>query len=222
MRTEKHLGQERTQRTQTRKRERKPVFTRLQVNTNSFLNTLDSKQPRSIPKRQRPRARNIRLEHAPYGGGLCDYILKAATNPCSENSRLELAVKFSKGVAHTHSCSIIWGDLSTRNALLFNDLRLKLCEFAESDLIGNYPRDCCGCEDRYCPPGSNRPQFYNGSTTYREIFAFGTANYGIAEWKVPYDPQTEVPENQVFTALVNGIWPHISNNDPAKDFIRRC
>jgi len=166
-------------------------------------------------------ARAIRLERAPYGN-LRDYILETATNPPKEQTRLELAVQFSEGVAYIHKCNIIWGDLSTRNALLFDKSRLKLCDFAESDLMDNYPRGWYGCEDRYCPPGSDRPQFHNISTMYREIFALGTAIYEIVEWKVPYGPQTKVSEDEVLKALVDGIWPQITSDNPVEKVIRRC
>lgn len=166
-----------------------------------------------------PIARAIRLERASHGA-LRDYIVTTATNPPEGQTRLKLAVQFSESVAHIHGCNVIWGDLSTRNALLFDGLRLKLCDFAESDLMKNYPRDWYGCEDRYCPPGSERPQFHNVRTVYQEIFALGTAIYGIVEWKVPYGSQTT--EDEVLTALVDGIWPEISRNNPAEGVIRRC
>lgn len=168
-----------------------------------------------------PMAWAIRLERGPHGD-LRNYILTTATNPPKEQTRLELAVQFSEGVTHIHGCSIIWGDLSTRNALLFDNLRLKLCDFVESDLMDNYPRNWYGYEDRYCPPGSERPQFHNIGTMYREIFALGTAIYEIVEWKVPYGPQTEVSEDEVLNSLVDGIWPQISSDNPAKGVIRRC
>ncbi|PVH86097.1 kinase-like protein [Cadophora sp. DSE1049] len=161
----------------------------------------------------------IRLERAPHGC-LRDYILKTATNPPKEQTRLELAVQFAEGVAHIHGCNVIWGDLSTRNALLFDNPRLKLCDFAESDLMDNYPRDWYGCEDRYCPPGSERPQFHDIGTMYCEVFALGTAIYEIVEWKVPYGPQAT--EDEVLDALVDGIWPQISSDNPAEGIIRRC
>ncbi|KAG4436517.1 hypothetical protein IFR05_007991 [Cadophora sp. M221] len=151
-----------------------------------------------------PMARAIRLERAPHGG-LRDYILTTATNPPEKQTRLELAVQVSKGVTHIHDCNVIWGDLSTRNALLFDNLRFKLCDFAESALMDNYPRDWYGCEDRYCPP---------------DMFALGTAIYEIVEWRVPYGSQTT--EDEVVSALVDGIWPEISSNNLAEGVIHRC
>jgi len=168
-----------------------------------------------------PMAWVIRLERAPYGVSR-DYILRTATDIPDKQTRLKLALQFSEGVAHIHDCNVIWGDLSTRNALLFDGMRLKLCDFAESDLLDSYPRDWYGCEDRYCPPGSDRHQFHDVGATCREIFALGTAIYEIVEWKVPYGPQNEVSEDEVLKALVDGIWPQISSNNPAEGVIRRC
>lgn len=171
-----------------------------------------------------PKAWAICLERAPQGA-LRDYISRTTTDPLGplgEQNRLELAVQFSQGVAHIHDCSIIWGDLSTRNALLFDKMRLKLCDFADSDLMDNYPRDWYGCEDRYCPPGSDRPQFHNIGTIHRELFALGTAIYEIVERKVSYGPQTQVSEDEILMTLVDGIWPQISDGNPAEDVIRQC
>lgn len=52
---------------------------------------------------------------------------------------------------------IIWGDLSTRNTFLSDNWQLKLGDFADSDNMDAYPSDWYGCEDRYCPLGSDNP-----------------------------------------------------------------
>ncbi|KAK0103002.1 hypothetical protein ONS95_000814 [Cadophora gregata] len=170
-------------------------------------------------KGTKPMAWAIRLGRA-LNGVLRDHIVKTATSPPAEQTRLKLAVQFAQGVAHIHSCNVIWGDLSTRNALLFDDVCLKLCDFADSDLMDNYPGDWYGCEDRYCPPGSERPQFHDIGTMNREIFALGTAIYEIIEWKVLYGPETA--EDEVLDALVDGIWPQISSDNSVEGIIRRC
>jgi len=59
--------------------------------------------------------------------------------------------------------------------------RIKLCDFADSDLLDNYPSDWHGSEVRYCPPGSDRPQRHNVGTMKRERFALGIAVYEIVE-----------------------------------------
>lgn len=153
-----------------------------------------------------PKAWAVRLERAPYGS-LRDYILNNSAGPPKERIRLELAVQFAEGVAHMHRCGVVWGDLSVRNALLFDKWHIKLGDFADSDRVDDYPRDWYGCEVRCCPPGSDRPQSHEVGTLSRELFALGTAIYEIVEWKVPYGPEAEVPEDEVITALVNGKWP---------------
>lgn len=148
-----------------------------------------------------PKAWAVRLERAPYGS-LWNCIL-ARTEPPGLKTRLELAAQFTEGVAHMHQLGIVWGDLSTRNALLFDEWRIKLCDFADSDLVDRYPSDWYGCEVRYCPPGSSRPHHHDVETINREMFALGTAIYEIVEWKVPYGPETEVSEDEVIAALVD-------------------
>ncbi|KAI8710235.1 Protein kinase domain-containing protein [Fusarium sp. LHS14.1] len=170
--------------------------------------------PGSIPK-----AWALRLERSPLGS-LRDNIVNTSTNPPSRSIRLCLAYQFSKGVAHLHQHEIVWGDLSTRNAFLFDEWRVKLGDFADSDGVGAYPRDWYGCEDRYCPPGSDNPQRHGIGTMNRELFALGSAIYEILEWKVPYGSNTEI-EDIVREALSNGEWPELSDDNPAKSIIQK-
>lgn len=137
-------------------------------------------------------------------------------------TRLALAAQFAEGVAHLHRSRVVWGDLSTRNALLFDKWRIKLCDFADSDFLGNYPSDWYGCEVRYCPPGLDRPHHHDVGMLKREIFALGTAIYEITEWTVPYGPKTDVSEDQVIAALRDFEWPQMSNDNPARSIIRGC
>lgn len=168
-----------------------------------------------------PKAWAIRLQRAPYGS-LRDYILGTAADPPKEHIRLGLAVQFAEGVAHIHQRGVVWGDLSARNALLFDKWRLKLGDFADSDLVNNYPHNWYGCEVRYCPPGSDKPQCHSIGTMNREIFALGTAIYEIVEWRVPYGPEAEVSDDEVIAALVDGKRPPLTNDNPAGAIIRRC
>ncbi|KAL4936773.1 kinase-like domain-containing protein [Aspergillus oleicola] len=168
-----------------------------------------------------PKAWALRLERAPYGS-LRDYIVNNKAHLPNDRTRLELAVQFAEGVAHMHRRGVVWGDLSTRNALLFDEWRIKLGDFADSDLAGKYPNDWYGCEIRYCPPGSDKPHHHSVGTINREIFALGTAICEIVEWRVPYGPETEVSEEVVITALVDRKWPRLTNGNPAQAIIHRC
>lgn len=168
-----------------------------------------------------PKAWAIRLQRATHGS-LRDYISDTAAKPPEEQIRLELAVQFAEGVAHIHRRGVVWGDLSVRNALLFEKWRLKLGDFADSDLVDDYPRHWYGCEVRYCLPGSEKPQCHNVGTMDREIFALGTAIYEIVEWRVPYGSEVEVTEDEVIAALVDCKWPQLTNSNPAEAIIRRC
>jgi hypothetical protein len=95
----------------------------------------------------------------------------------------------------------------TRNALLFDKWRIKLSDFANLDLVDDYPCDWYRCKVCYCPPRSNRPYCHNISTINRKIFALSTAIYEIVKWKVLYSSETEVLDNEVTAALINCKWP---------------
>ncbi|OBS20088.1 hypothetical protein FPOA_11809 [Fusarium poae] len=167
-----------------------------------------------------PKAWALRLERSPFGS-LRDTIVDTYKNPPSQRIRLDLAHQFAKGIAHLHHMGIIWGDLSTRNAFLFDNWRLKLGDFADSDQIDAYPTDWYGCEDRYCPPGSHNPQLHDVGTINRELFALGSAICEILEWKVPYGSTTEVSDCDISKALSIGKWPDLSDDNPAKAIIQK-
>jgi serine/threonine protein kinase len=159
--------------------------------------------------RTTPMARAARLERAPHSS-VRDSLLHHAANPPQEHIRLQLALQFAEGVAHIHQRGIVWGDLSVRNALLFDGWRIKLGDFADSDAVDDYPRDWYGAEMRYCPPGSDRPQCHD----------VGTMNREMVEWKVPYG--AEASDDKVTEALVDCKWPQLTSGNPAGAIIRRC
>lgn len=161
----------------------------------------------------------VRLERAPHGS-LRDNIVSSSADPPNLQTRLQLTVQFAEGVAYLHRHGVIWGDLSTRNVFLFDGWRIKLGDFADSDLEGDYPHDWYGCEARYCPPGSPTPHLHTDGTMNREMFALGSAICEIVEWRVPYGSGVEVPEEDVMNALDAGEWPRLSSDNPAKAVIR--
>ncbi|PCD32318.1 hypothetical protein FGRA07_09570 [Fusarium graminearum] len=96
------------------------------------------------------------LERSPLGS-LPYTIIDTYKKPPSQLIRLQLAHQFSEGVTYLHHMEIIWGDLSTRNVFLSDNWQLKLGDFVDSDNMDAYPSDWYGCEDRYCPLGSDNP-----------------------------------------------------------------
>ncbi|KAF5233607.1 hypothetical protein FAUST_8043 [Fusarium austroamericanum] len=149
-----------------------------------------------------PKAWALRLERSPLGS-LRNTIIGTYNNPPSQLIRLQLAHQFSGGVAHLHHMEIIWGDLSTRNAFLFDNC------------------DWYGCEDRYCPPDSDNPQLHDVGTMNRELFALASAICEIIESKLPYGSDTEVLGGDVAKQLVNGKWPDLSDDNPARAVIKK-
>ncbi|KAH8755428.1 hypothetical protein F5883DRAFT_650057 [Diaporthe sp. PMI_573] len=58
-----------------------------------------------------------------------EYLYNNPMNPPCEQTRLELALQFAVGLAYMHSRGVVWSDVSTRDALMFDGWRLKLCDF---------------------------------------------------------------------------------------------
>ncbi|KAK4108614.1 kinase-like protein [Canariomyces notabilis] len=149
----------------------------------------------------------LRLERSPWGD-LRSYILKhTAPDMCD---RLKVAVDFATAVQHLHDRGVIWGDLSTRNAIVFDGLNIKLCDFSGSSLRN----------PRYWPPMPVAEAPADGSVEL-ELFALGTAICEITEWAVPYGRPEEVDEDAVQRMLARGEYPHVSDDNPARDVIWR-
>jgi serine/threonine protein kinase len=173
-----------------------------------FIN-LEVGQPEQVPWA-------LRLERAPYGS-LRQYIKN--NSPPTMSDRLRLAIEFAEGVQYLHERSVLWGDLSVRNALVFNDLELKLCDFAGSRLDGVFDEITFGYELRYRPPIKEAECPKMGSLEL-EIFALGSAIYEITEWQVPYS--AAIDDMAVDKALGRGEWPLLSEKNPAGFIIQEC
>ncbi|OBR14876.1 Cyclin-dependent kinase 4 [Colletotrichum higginsianum IMI 349063] len=92
----------------------------------------------------------------------------------------------AKCVAYVHSRGVVWGDLSTRNVLVFDDDSLKICDFASSALENVYPHfGIHTYEPGYCldlPEDQVRAL----SMMQRELYALGSAVFEVTAWKFPY------------------------------------
>ncbi|KAF5713494.1 TKL kinase [Fusarium globosum] len=93
---------------------------------------------------------------------------------------LQVAVDFTEALKYVHDRRVIWGDISPRNVLVFDDLHVKLCDFAGSILKGKFPELLFTCE-----PGCWTPGPAGDTATRRilekELFAIGTAICEITE-----------------------------------------
>jgi hypothetical protein len=106
----------------------------------------------------------VRLAHVP-GESLRKFIIDQSSPSLA--ARLRMAVEFTVGVAQLHSRDVRWLDLSTRNALLFDGLRVKLCDFAGAMAPGIYDDRSINCESRYTPPKSEKDWGPEGVATAR-------------------------------------------------------
>lgn len=156
----------------------------------------------------------LRLERAPHRD-LRRYIM--GESPPAMGRRVRLAVDLAETLQYVHDRGIIWGDLSTRNILVFDDLHIKLCDFAGSILPGTYPDLLFMYETRYCVPGPNKEYPANG-TLPMELFALGTAICEITEWALPYGP---IDEDELAQKVYDGGYPHVTEDNPVRDIIQK-
>ncbi|KAK7415589.1 hypothetical protein QQZ08_012305 [Neonectria magnoliae] len=158
----------------------------------------------------------LKLERALKGN--LRHFIEEILEPPSMSRRLEMAVAFAKCVAYLHSRGVIWGDLSTRNTLVFGDDRIKICDFGSSALGDVYPKfGIHTYEPGYCP-ALPEDQAHSLSMMQRELYALGSAVYEITEWKSPY---SEV-SGDIWTILESGTMPVIANDNVTRDIIARC
>ncbi|KAG8670644.1 hypothetical protein FPOAC2_10022 [Fusarium poae] len=178
----------------------------------AYLPAAEGEESVPSPKSER-KAWALKLERAPYGN-LRQRILKGDALPMAQ--RLSIALDLAETLQYIHSRGVIWGDISTRNILLFDNHHIKLSDFAGSSLQGVYPDILFACEPRYWipstdPPGPERSRFE------KELFALGTGICEITEWALPYG-EIEIEELQ--EKLMHGAYPHLSEDNPAKHIIR--
>ncbi|RSL67315.1 hypothetical protein CEP51_012690 [Fusarium floridanum] len=132
--------------------------------------------------------------------------------------RLEMAATLAKSVAYLHSRGVIWGDLSTRNVLVFDDDSLKICDFASSILENVYPKfGIHTYEPSYCP-ALPEDEVLTLSGMQRELYAIGSAVYEITTWKRPY---AEI-SGDIWDIVESGTMPVIADNNVAREIITRC
>ncbi|KAF9770164.1 hypothetical protein IL306_012320 [Fusarium sp. DS 682] len=156
----------------------------------------------------------LKLERAPHGN-LRLRILQGDALPMAQ--RLSMAFDLADTLQFIHSRGVIWGDISTRNILLFDDHHIKLSDFAGSTLRDVYPDLLFACEPRYWIPDTDPPS-PERSIFEKELFALGTGICEITEWEVPYG-KVEIEELQEM--LMRGEYPHVSEDNPAKYIIQR-
>jgi serine/threonine protein kinase len=151
----------------------------------------------------------LRLERAPHGN-LREYIGK--NEPPTMVRRLQVAIDFAETLQYIHDRGVIWGDVSPRNVLVFDELHIKLCDFAGSILKDRFPELLFTCEPRCWVPGREEDSATR-SILEKELFALGTAICEITEWTVPYGP-IEIEELQ--QKLMDGEYPYVDNSNPVK------
>ncbi|KLO81378.1 Uncharacterized protein LW93_8087 [Fusarium fujikuroi] len=154
----------------------------------------------------------LKLERAPHGN-LRQRILQGDALPMEQ--RLRMTLDLADTLQYVHSRGVIWGDVSTRNILLFDDHHIKLSDFAGSSLRDVYPDLLFACEPHSWIPTTDPPS-PERSKLEKELFALGTGICEITEWEVPYG-EIEIEELQ--EKLMRGEYPHVSEDNPTRHVI---
>ncbi|KAF5719308.1 TKL kinase [Fusarium globosum] len=158
----------------------------------------------------------LKLERATKGN--LRHIIDETPEPPSINRRLEMATTFAESIVHLHSRGVIWGDISTRNILVFSDDTLKICDFASSALSQTYPEfGPHTYEPAYCPALPEK-ELSELSMMQRELYALGSAIYEIMEWKFPYAGI----DGDIWDIVEAGTMPVIESENIAGRIIDRC
>lgn len=159
----------------------------------------------------------LRLERATIGC-VRKYILDHHNDPPPMKERLRMALEFSEAVDYLHQKGVIWHDISARNALFFDDLHVKICDFGASSVEGYDFELDQGYESRYELPPRGRKDA-DIPIRAKELFALGSAVFEITEWNVPYDG---VSEHDLVWMVYRDELPSISEDNPVRDVIDRC
>ena len=131
----------------------------------------------------------LRLERATVGC-LRLYILNHRDDPPPIPLRLRMAREFAEGMAHLHSKGVLWHDVSPRNALLFDGMHVKLCDFGAS--FAGEGDDVGPMNDTRCTVPRRGRREEDIPVMVCELFALGSAVFEILEWRVPYDGVEDV------------------------------
>ncbi|KAF5591019.1 TKL kinase [Fusarium subglutinans] len=158
----------------------------------------------------------LKLERATKGN--LRHIIEETPEPPSIDRRLEMATMLAESIAYLHSRGVIWGDISTRNVLVFNDDSMTICDFASSALSQTYPEfGPHTYEPAYCP-ALPEEQVGELSMMQRELYALGSAIYEITEWKFPY----AAIDGDIWEIVESGTIPVIGSDNIAGGVIDRC
>ncbi|KAK1771317.1 hypothetical protein QBC33DRAFT_523299 [Phialemonium atrogriseum] len=117
---------------------------------------------------------------------------------------------------------VIWGDLSTRNALVSTDLSIKLCDFASSVLDGVYPEFGDYTYEPTYRPALPEAEVDELAMMQQELYALGSAVYEIIEWKRPYAEFVDKEGVDIWEVVESGVMPEITDHNVAQDIILRC
>lgn len=164
-----------------------------------------------------PDVHALRLERSVVGC-VRTYIADHPDRPPPIGIRLRMAADFAEGMEYLHEKGVTWYDASTRNALLFDDFRVKLCDFGTAVMAGAEFKRVQSYETRYSLPLRGRV-VDDLPPLERELFALGSAIYELTEWKVPYHGMTE---GEIDVKVYDDEQPDLTTGNPAADIIRRC
>ena len=161
----------------------------------------------------------LRLERS-HMGAVRKYILDhpSPSEAPSVASRARMALDFAEGLGHCHARGVRCGDFSTRNVLLFDGLRVKLCDFGAATLKGSDFKPFQCYEVRYQLPPRGRDED-KVPRMAEELFALGSAIHEVMEWRVPF---WGVLDYELDGRYADDDLPEVAADNITADVIRKC
>ena len=132
-----------------------------------------------------PGVHALRLELAPFGN-LRDCIRKHKDMPPPVGVRLDMMLDVARALGNLHSLSVQHSDVSCRNLLLFDDHRVKLCDFGSS-LMQGQAFDATNYEEAAYELPLRGRTLKGRPVTKRELFALGSLIYETMAWAKPFE-----------------------------------
>jgi serine/threonine protein kinase len=129
----------------------------------------------------------IKLEFLP--GGCLVNILKQMGPNSGLDKRLRWATQLVEGLRFVHSRNVYYGDLSCTNLVLDSKEDLKMVDFGNAELMGDFPIEGYCHNNHACPPPNDKIR--------QDIFKLGITLYHILTGSLPYEKDNLFDPEQI-------------------------
>jgi serine/threonine protein kinase len=129
----------------------------------------------------------IKLEFLP--GGCLTPVLERMAPGSELQLRLRWATQLTEALRFIHSRNIYYWDLSCNNLVLDSSGDLKMVDFADAELMGDFPLGSY-CHDNHICPSPN-------PNTQHDIFNLGITLYHIMIGSLPYEKDKQLTSHKI-------------------------